>query len=148
MAARDKRFTIYDMMEAKGIFEANPANQSSPEYSKPIEYPKMMYHPTGQTRVTTPAEIIVTPLGPKAVGEQRELVSKIVSSETEEIDLLSQGWHLHPADSIAEGGGSAPAKSAEQRINETEASMRRMQAELEVLRAEKLAGLKPSGASV
>ena len=69
---RAQRFTVYDAMEAKGLFEANPANQSSSEYKRQ-DFPKMLYSPTGEMKVIVPAELITTPLGPKFVGEQREL---------------------------------------------------------------------------
>ena len=107
--ARKNRYTIYDMMEDKGVFEQNPANTSSVKYQGPVPYPRMLYHPMGQERVTQKAEIIVTPLGPERVGEQRELLSKVVNSLEEEEAARAEGWHDHPAKAMAAAGKEAPA---------------------------------------
>ncbi len=98
------RFTIYDKMQGDGYFSANPANPDSRDpttgdsiYQGPVEFPKMLYHPEGEEKIIVPAEIITTPLGPKAVGEQRELIYEIVQNKAEEAVLLAEGWHTHPA---------------------------------------------------
>src|SRR5665213_3845959 len=94
---RHRRFTVYDMMEAKGLFESNPANQDSrsadglPLYTGPVQYPKMFYSPKGEERITVPAEILVTPLGPKSVGEQRELISELALTPEDEARLRASG---------------------------------------------------------
>ena len=143
---RAQRFTVYDAMEAKGLFEANPANQSSSEYKRQ-DFPKMLYSPTGEMKVIVPAELITTPLGPKFVGEQRELISKIAADAEEEAKLLSEGWHLHPARAIAAGGGVAPLMSSDQRIQELEAQIAKQQLELGEARANLLADTRASGQS-
>lgn len=104
--ARKNRYTVYDLMDDKGVFEKNPANAISPNYTGPQEYPKMLYHPKGEERVTQKAEIVVTPLGPEKVGEQRELKYVIVNSLEEEEVKLSEGWHKHPA--LAIGAANDP----------------------------------------
>ena len=151
MARRANRFTIYDAMEAKGVFEANPANADSRDldgqslYQGPVTYPKMLYHPQGLERVTVPAEIIVTPLGPQRVNEQKELIWQIVASLKEEKELLSAGWHDHPSKAIrarllAEGKDTSgvPDISSDQKIQDQEQQIRQMQAELADLRAKQL----------
>lgn len=116
MAAKDKRFTVYDMMAANGMFEANRANQDSPEYSGPQDYPKMLYHPEGKERITVPAEIVVTPMGPKEVGEQREIIWQIVNDADAEAKLVAEGWHDHPAKAMQAAGKVAPAISSGDQI--------------------------------
>lgn len=103
---RRNQFTIYDKMEQDGYFAKNPANLDSrgPQGEmiyKKIEFPKMVYHPEGEFKITVPAEVVATPLGPKYVGEQRALVSKVVNSPEELAEARSAGWHLTPADSAA-----------------------------------------------
>lgn len=101
--ANGHRFTIYDKLEADGAFAANPANSYArgPNgenlFSGPIQFPQMLYHPKGEQQVTVQGEIMNTPLGAHRVGEQRELVHKIVGSEAELKAALAAGWHTHPA---------------------------------------------------
>jgi hypothetical protein len=122
----NQRFTVYDVMEAKGVFEKNPANigarteQGATLYNGPVQYPKMVFHPQGEERIIVQAEIITTPLGPKAIGEQRELIYKIVNSESEEEQALKDGWHSHPSEAIAASGKDAPSTGAAQTIAELE----------------------------
>ncbi len=104
---RDNRFTIFDAMEKAGAFDSNPANtysrsptDGSSLYTGPIEYPKMLYHPLGEEKITVPAELLQTPMGPKAVGEQRELIWKIVNSKAEHDEAIAEGWWDHPAKAI------------------------------------------------
>ena len=129
MPRGNQRFTIYDAMDAKGVFEENSANATALGYKGPVAYPKMFYHPKGETRITVPAEIIMTPLGPKAVGEQREIIWQIVATPAEEKALRLAGWHDHPAKAIAAGGGVAPATSPANRIADLEAESAKLQAE-------------------
>lgn len=149
---RHRRFTIYDMMEAKGIFELNPANPDSRGengealYTGPVPYPKMFYSPKGEERVTVPAEIIVTPLGPKAVGEQRELIHKLATNAEEEAALRADGWWDHPAKSIAAGGGKAPSMGSAAKISDLEAEIAKLQLQLNNESARVLSDSKPTGA--
>lgn len=104
---RGHRFTIYDALEKNGYFDANPANTFARDlttgaslFAGPVEYPKMLFHPEGEERVIVPAEIITTPLGPKAVGEQRELLYQTVHSRAEEDAATAEGWWDHPAKAV------------------------------------------------
>ncbi len=100
------RFTIYDKMEAEGAFSSNPANVHSFDsngmalYTGPVQYPKMLYHPQGEQRETSPGEWLNTPNGPKLVGQQFELIYQIAKTEEEAQALLAEGWHEHPVDAI------------------------------------------------
>lgn len=106
----ENAFTIFDVMERKGYFRSNPANVNSrlanglPAYKKQL-FPKMVYHPKGEQRITNPAEVIATPLGPKRVGEQRELIWKIAEDQEAYSALKAEGWHDTPTDAIAARGG-------------------------------------------
>lgn len=133
---RNKRYTIYDAMEDKGIFAQNTANSSARDeqsgvstYAGPVEYPKMLYHPKGEQVVIVPAEIIETPMGPKRVGEQRELVYQVVESSAQERALRAEGWHDHPAKAIAASGGEAPPVSADQKLSSLQEQIKQLQAD-------------------
>ena len=114
MARQNNRFTVYDMMEAKGVFEANSANPGSraddgtPLYNGPVEFPMMVYHPMGKTRVLVPGMVEVTPWGPQVNGELKEIIHKVVGSKAELTAALAEGWHRHPAHAISAGGGRGP----------------------------------------
>ena len=142
--SRNNRLTIYDMMEAKGVFASNPANagamreDGTPLYSGPVNYPKMLYHPQGATRVLVPARVEPTPSGPIHIPAQTELISQIAANAEEEEKLLSAGWHEHPADAIAAAveldpaayGGKVPEKSSDTRIRNLEAEIARLQKQI------------------
>lgn len=136
---RDKRFTIYDVMEANGVFDSNPANAISSDYEGPVSYPQMFYHPQGESRVLVPGEAINTPLGVQVVGEQRELINQIARTKIEADALRASGWHDHPAKAIAASGKAAPAVSPDMRIKDLEAQIRALQAAQADARAEKQA---------
>lgn len=132
--ARKVRYTIYDMMEDKGIFDENPNNAQSPKYKGPAKYPRMVYHPEGAEKVVQKAEILKQPWGVERVGEQKELISKVVENEEEFEQALHDGWHDHPAKSIAARPGIDPALvprigGAEQ-ISALEDQIRQLQAQL------------------
>jgi hypothetical protein len=143
MARRSNIHTVFHSMEEKGYFERNPANvdardQTTGEslFKGPVQYPKMLYHPQGAEKIIVPAEIIVTPMGPQRVGEQRQLVYKVVSSEAEEAALLAAGWHSTPGAAVRvrlkiEGldPGLAPPKTADETIAELNAQIASLQAE-------------------
>lgn len=117
---RNSRFTVFDVMEAKGLFDENPANSSSPRYQGPVEFPKMYYHPQGKMRVVQKAEMLNTPLGPQKVGELFELIARIAKDQTEADRLERAGWHDHPAKSIQASGQQAPPMTAHGRIADLE----------------------------
>lgn len=104
MAGRANRFTIYDALEKSGYFDSNPANAFSQSpvdqsslYKGPVEFPKMLYHPLGEEKITVPGEVLSTPSGPKLVGEQREMLTIIVNNLAEGSAAAAEGWHDHPA---------------------------------------------------
>lgn len=139
MARRDKRFTIYDMMESRGDFDLNKANATSPDYAGPQPYPRLFYHPSGEMRIINPGEIIVTPLGPKKLGEQREMIWQQANNKAEADALRAAGWHDHPAKAIAAGGGEAPPVSADDRIKDLEEQIAQMRSQANDARAKQLA---------
>lgn len=145
MARRQNRFTIYDAMEAQGVFDSNPANQFSKDsnglglYKGPIEYPKMLYHPTGEERVVKAAEAIATPFGPKMVGEEKRMISQTVNSKEEEDELRKQGWHARPIDALKARakvtGEAVPQTPADPRDSEME-KLRKMVEDLQIKNVE------------
>ncbi len=100
------RFTIYDAMENSGIFQLNPANPGSRDtdgnalYTGPVEYPKMLYHPDGEEKIIVPAEMVLRAGQYVPVGEQRELIHKIVNNKAEDDEATAAGWHDHPAKAV------------------------------------------------
>lgn len=139
LAPGNQRFTVYDAMDAKGVFAANSANASAgPNYARQ-EFPMMLYHPQGAERVTDPGEIIATLMGPKVVGEKRELISIVVDSPERLAEALADGWHKHPAKANAAAGRASAPMSSEDRIKELEAQIAAQSAEL--AEAKSLAGI-------
>jgi len=132
---RHSRFTVYDVMEAKGLFDLNPANSSSPQYQGPVEFPKMYYHPQGKKRVIQKAELLNTPYGPQKVGEQFELISRLANSAEEEQRLVAAGWHDHPAKAIQASGEAAPPMTAHGRIADLERQLSIVTAQLAAAKA-------------
>lgn len=132
MARAPQRFTIYDMMEAKGMFESNPANRDAKNndgasaYTGPVAYPKMLYHPDGKTFVVNPGEAVATPFGPQLYGERRQIINKIVNSASEEKALLAEGWHTHPANAMKAAGLEPPETSSAERIDHLQEQIRQL----------------------
>jgi len=131
--ARAHRFTVFDVMEAQGVFDANPANPSSPDYQGPIQYPKMFYHPQGETRITQRAEVIATPLGPERVGEMKELIHRVAHDADEEAALREAGWHDHPALAIKASGNDAPPMVSRSREKDLQDQISVLTMQLEAL---------------
>lgn len=121
MPRNNHRYTVYDMMEERGDFDTNPANINSrgedglPIYKK-AEFPKMLYHPKGETVVTKPAEAVATPFGPKLVGEERRLVSKVVKDEEEFAAAKAEGWHERPGHAMAVAEGKPVPETPEDEV--------------------------------
>lgn len=136
MARRPQRFTIYDMMEQKGVFEANPANPDSRDvegkslYTGPVKYPMMFYHPEGATKITVQAEIIVTPMGPKSVGEQREIIWQLAENPEQEAKLRADGWHDSPVKAAAVAKGEPVPESKDETIGRLQVEMAKLQERL------------------
>lgn len=128
-----QRFTVFDVLEARGEFRKNPANagaqteQGEILYTGPHEFPKMVYHPLGEERIVVPGEVITTPLGPKVIGEQRELIHKIVYNSSQEEEALKAGWHGHPSESIEASGKEPPPTGQEQTVAQLKAEIERLQ---------------------
>ena len=132
---RHNRFTVFDVLDQKGVFEENPANPQSNLYMGPIEYPKMFYHPTGKRRIVQKAEILATPMGPMKVGEQFEMISRVVNTPEDERRAREAGWHDHPAKAIEAGGEHAPPMTAHGRIADLERQLLILQGQLAAARA-------------
>lgn len=130
-----QRFTVFDVMEAKGVFKKNPANvnaqteQGQPLYNGPVQYPRMLYHPKGEERIIQQGEVIMTPLGPQRVMQQREIIYKIVNNPAEEKELIALGWHTHPAKAIQASGKEAPATGADQVIADLQRKIAELQSQ-------------------
>lgn len=142
--------TVFDRMTAKGLFRQNPANIDSVDpltgqsaYKGPVQFPKMLYHPKGKTRIIVQAEAVATPFGPTMNNQQSEIINKIVNSEAELANSLADGWHEHPSDAIAAGftkedleaGLKAPPKGAASRVASLEDEVAKLQKELDELKA-------------
>lgn len=149
---RNQRYTVYDVMEARGAFRSNPANPDSMDedgrrlYAGPQRYPKMFYHPKGEERITRPADVMVTPMGPKLVGEERQIITKIAKNEEEEKKLRTEGWHDHPAKAIAAGGRDAPPISSAEHIKSLEEQIAELQRQLAAteVKKEEIGGTRAS----
>lgn len=132
-----KRFTIYDMMEERGVFTSNPANPNSRDaeglalYKGPVEYPKMFYHPEGEERVLVPGSTEVLP-GNRLVEvpPQKELISTVANNLEEEEELRAAGWHDHPAYAMAAAGKPMPAVGAAGYIQTLEQQLAKANKEL------------------
>lgn len=130
-----QRFTVYDVLESKGYFRKNPANLSAQDdagvalYNGPVQYPKMVYHPKGEERIVQEGEVINTPLGPKLIMQQRELIWRLVENKAEEAAALKDGWHLHPAEAMRAAGKEAPQTGADQVIAELKRKIEELQAQ-------------------
>lgn len=129
-SARAHRFTVFDVMEAQGAFDVNPANTSSPDYRGPAQYPKMFYHPMGEKRLIQRAEILATPMGPQKVGEMYELIQRIANDPDEEATLRDAGWHDHPARAIKASGEEEPPTVSANREQELRDEIERLQTQL------------------
>lgn len=106
--SRKVKFTIYDAMQEKGLFDTNPANAFSRDptdghtlYKGPVQYPKMLFHPKGEERVTVPGTVEVDKAGGRMiVGEQREMIWMQVDDEAAEKAAVAKGWHVQAAGAI------------------------------------------------
>jgi hypothetical protein len=139
MAKQSRRFSIYDAMEDKGVFEANPANsyardlEGASAYSGPVKYPMMLYHPSGERRVIVAGQIELINGQYVKVGEQTEVVFEIVHDAATERRLVAEGWHRHPSHAIKASGEVAPVIASPERAEALRKAMAEMQAELEMI---------------
>jgi hypothetical protein len=143
------RFTVFDVMEAKGVFKKNPANIGSQDangaalYSGPVQYPRMMYHPDGKERVIQAGEIVVTPMGPQRIMEQREIIHQIVNNYAEEQAAVAAGWHTHPSNAIRASGKEAPPTGADQVIADLQRKIKELEAQQKSLEASQAVEAQP-----
>lgn len=134
-----KRFTIYDMMEARGVFEQNTANASSPGYKK-VEWPKMVYHPEGKVKTVFAGTTSFDPetRERQMVGKQVEIINKLANDKTEYDKLIKEGWHSHPAYAMAASGLESPATTNPEYIAGLEHNLKIMQEQLAIAKKSKL----------
>lgn len=105
--SRRNQFTIYDAMEARGVFLSNPANvgarddQNNIIYKGPLPYPKMLYHPEGKEKQVSPEVKIPVPgFGIQIMPATFEMISMIVAGPEEHQKMADQGWHDSPAKAL------------------------------------------------
>lgn len=166
MARKQARlFTIYHAMEAQGVFDANVANRDSvndagqPTYRGPQEYPKILYHPDGELRVTKEPQEIMTrngdPFQPaRFTAAVTEIIWVEVGTRQQEAAMRAEGWHDHPAKAIGkrDGADKAPPMGADYVIKDLQAASRQTSAERDelakkvALLEEELASAKAAGA--
>ena len=137
--AQNRLHTVFHAMDAKGIFDQNPANVSAKNsdgnsiYAGPQQFPKMYYHPLGDENVINPGEWVDSIRGPVLLGEQKEIVSKVAGTAEEAAELEAAGWWDHPAKSLAARPGIDPKKvpqiSSDSRIKDLEAKIAALEAE-------------------
>jgi hypothetical protein len=133
---RNKRFSIFDAMDDRGDFISNPNNsgaqsrEGEPLYKGPTQYPKMMYHPMGEERITSPQRIEPTSTGPVIVPETTELVHRVVETDAQYQELRKQGWHDHPAQALAAAGKTAPEMGLDKQKEALERQIAALQAQL------------------
>lgn len=99
--------TIYGVMERRGVFASNPANVGATSedgqnlYLGPQPYPKMLYHPQGEMRVLVRGELVKDVAGDvHLVGQQTEIIHRVVANRKEHEELRKLGWHDHPAKAL------------------------------------------------
>ena len=95
-----QRFTIYDNYKFP------------PKPMKPAEYPKMLYHPTGEMVQTASGDEQMTFSGPKLRNVHFELVHRVVHNASEEAMALNEGWHKTPKASREAGAKAAGLEKA------------------------------------
>jgi hypothetical protein len=150
-----RRHTIYDVMEDKGVFLANPANVDSIDmqtrnsiYVK-AEYPKLLYHPQGAERVIVAAQMEMTSFGPVKSGEQKELIWEQADNPADEKRLRTAGWHDHPAKAIAAAGKTPPPMASSTQVEILEDKMAVLQQQLAESQRQnaEMAAIQATGAS-
>jgi hypothetical protein len=140
-----KRFTQFDAMEARGDFEANEANASSPNYAGPVEFPRLVYAAEEEVIASGSYEE-VKGRGTILLGEQKALRNRTVRDRTELADALADGWFDHPAKALraliednrakgVEDRRTVPPISAQETIDSYERRLAEMQSQLDEARA-------------
>lgn len=131
MARKNRIYSVYHAMDDAGTFDNNPANQSAGPVYKKQQFPRMVWHPDGEERITKPAEEIETRSGYKLVGEQREIIYRLANNRKEYDRLLNDGWHAHPAGAMAAAGHEPPPVSAAEEIDSLRSQLAAVQARLQ-----------------
>lgn len=127
---REHRHTAYDAMDAAGVFKGNLANRQSKQFKK-AEFPKMVYHPQGERRVTTKGRREYIGGEWMLLGQQTAIVDKIANDAREYEELRAAGWHDHPAKAIAASGKQAPAMGGAASTDAEEAALLARKAKLQ-----------------
>ncbi len=94
-----KRFTQFDAMEARGDFEGNDANASSPNYAGPIEFPRLVYAAEEEVIANGTWEDIKG-RGTILLGEQKALRNSDGQGSDGIGGCLADGWFDHPAKAL------------------------------------------------
>lgn len=140
-----KVYSVYHHMEEKGVFETNTANAGAVNtdglsiYQGPVEYPKMLYHPTGEMeRIYAGIQVMDREGNPvkdengqlKYAGSQHAIKTVIVHSADEEAEWIGRGWHTSEAAArrtnpvlAKTAPGPTPMEEAKSRIKELEAKL-------------------------
>jgi hypothetical protein len=141
MARQLKRFTQFDAMEARGDFEANPANAGSTAYEGPVDFPRMLFAAEEEVIVSGTFEEI-RGRGTILLGEQKALRHRIVGTKGELDEALASGeWFDHPAKALkslieanraqgVEDKRTVPIISAQETINSYERRIAELEAKL------------------
>ena len=147
-----QRHTIFDIMEAKGVFRSNPANAGSVAadgtqlYKGPVPFPRMVY--AAEEEIIVPGVWEDTKQGVKLLNEQRAIKSKVVENQGEFEAALVAGWYDHPAKALGaiiqanraagiEDRRSVPTVSAQETLDSYKKEIEELKAKLE--KAEELA---------
>lgn len=93
--AKRRIFTVFDTMDFKD--------------NERKEFPKLMYHPTGEEEVLTHGTLENTLYGPELRNQQTAVKNRTVRNAAEEAAAKEEGWHLTKAEAIA----AMPAPVAE-----------------------------------
>jgi hypothetical protein len=142
-------YSVYHALEDKGLFETNKANAQAVNndglsiYDGPVEYPKMLYHPKGEMYCITQG-IMVTDRDnrpvydeagkPKYAGAIWGVKNITVDTETQEAELVSEGWHFTEAQALRanpDTSHKAPPKSQAELQKERIAELEKKLAESE-----------------
>jgi hypothetical protein len=130
MAKKNRIYSVFHAMDDAGMFDNNPANQSAGPLYRKQQFPRMVWHPEGETRVTQEAEEIETKSGVKFVGEKREIIYRVANNRREYDRLLQDGWHAHPAGAMKAAGLEPPVVSAAEEIDSLKAQLDALKAKL------------------
>lgn len=123
----NKVYSIYHLMEEKGVFEKNPANAGAVSndglsiYAGPVPYPKMLYHPKGEMEKVVQGIMIVDRDGNPSYDRNGEIrytgtvwgvKYQIVENEEEETKLREAGWWTTEAEARRQSADPKVASAA------------------------------------